>query len=149
MAHPAARPGGTYGTPPGGTPGAPSGPPSYPPPPGPPPGGYSAGPPPGGGTDRTTLWGVLGIVIGLICCGILGIVFGALSIRDAKRYGKSPVLGWVAIVLGVISIIGSVDLQRSTGTYPGIELTATQHDGRPPNRDRPSLPSCLLARCRT
>ncbi|GAA4688844.1 hypothetical protein [Phytohabitans rumicis] len=57
--------------------------------------------------DRTTLWGVLGIVIGLICCPILGIVFGVLSIRDAKRVGKSQVLGWVAIGLSVLSLVGN------------------------------------------
>lgn len=80
----------------------------YPPPPPPP-----AAP----GNDRTTLWGVLGIVLGLICCGILGIVFGWLSIRDARRYGNSPVLGYVAIVLGVVNIVGSL-LLRATGYYP-------------------------------
>jgi hypothetical protein len=71
------------------------------------------------GNDRTTLWGVLGIVIGLICCGILGIVFGALSVRDAKRSGKSPVLGYVAIALGVLNLVGSLAL-RATGNYPGM-----------------------------
>ena len=79
----------------------------YPPPP----------PPPAAGRDRTTLWGVLGIVLGLICCGILGIVFGYLSIRDAKRYGESPVLGYLAIAFGVINIIGGAIL-RATGNYP-------------------------------
>lgn len=69
------------------------------------------------GSDRSTLWGVLGIVIGLLCCGILGIVFGALSIRDANRFGKSPVLGWVAIVLSVLSIIGN-GILWGTGNYP-------------------------------
>ncbi|WP_405100542.1 DUF4190 domain-containing protein [Micromonospora sp. NBC_01412] len=79
----------------------------YPPPP----------PPPAAGRDRTTLWGVLGIVLGLICCGVLGIVFGYLSVRDAKRYGQSPVLGYLAIAFGVINIIGSVIL-RANGNYP-------------------------------
>ncbi|MFV2021880.1 hypothetical protein [Micromonospora sp. LOL_023] len=69
------------------------------------------------GSDRSTLWGVLGIVIGLLCCGILGVVFGFLSIRDAKRFGKSPVLGWVAIVLSVLNIIGS-GIVWGTGNYP-------------------------------
>lgn len=63
------------------------------------------------------LWGVLGIVVGLLCCGILGIVFGYLSIRDARRHGQSPVLGWLAIAFGVINIIGSAVL-RATGNYP-------------------------------
>ncbi|MFI0792349.1 DUF4190 domain-containing protein [Micromonospora rubida] len=79
----------------------------YPPPP----------PPPAAGRDRTTLWGVLGIVLGLICCGVLGIVFGYLSVRDAKRYGQSPVLGYLAIAFGVINIIGSLIL-RANGNYP-------------------------------
>lgn len=69
------------------------------------------------GSDRSTLWGVLGIVVGLLCCGILGILFGALSIRDANRFGKSTVLGWVAIVLSVLNIIGGASLW-ATGNYP-------------------------------
>ncbi|MFG1950110.1 DUF4190 domain-containing protein [Micromonospora sp. NPDC048830] len=79
----------------------------YPPPP----------PPAAAGRDRTTLWGVLGIVLGLLCCGVLGIIFGYLSIRDAKRYGKSPVLGYLAIAFGVINIIASVIL-RAGGNHP-------------------------------
>ncbi len=54
---------------------------------------------------------MLGIVFGLFCCGILGIVFGDLSIRDARRYGKSPLLGCLAIAFGVINIIGSAILR--------------------------------------
>jgi hypothetical protein len=69
--------------------------------------------------DRTTLWGVLGIVIGLLCCGPLGIVFGALSVRDAKRFGNSPILGWVAIILSAIGLVGNIVL-TTTGTYPGL-----------------------------
>lgn len=75
-------------------------------------------PPPARGRDRTTLWGILGIITGLLCCGILGIIFGWLSVRDAKRSGQSPVLGYLAITFGVINIIGSAIL-RATGNYPG------------------------------
>lgn len=71
------------------------------------------------GKDRTVLWGVLGIVIGFLCCGILGIVFGALSVRDAGRYGNSKVLGWIAIILSVVGMIGSGTL-AATGNYPGL-----------------------------
>nr|QLJ97888.1 DUF4190 domain-containing protein [Micromonospora carbonacea] len=78
---------------------------------------YPPPPPQAGGRDRTRLWGVLGIILGLLCCGILGIVFGYLSIRDAKRYGQSPVLGYLAIAFGVINIIGSAIL-RAGGNYP-------------------------------
>ncbi|MDG4763797.1 hypothetical protein O7632_06695 [Solwaraspora sp. WMMD406] len=69
------------------------------------------------GSDRSTLWGVLGIVVGLLCCGILGVVFGFLSIRDARRFGKSPVLGWVAVVLSVVNIVAGASLYAS-GNYP-------------------------------
>lgn len=55
--------------------------------------------------DRTTLYGVLGIVIGFICCPIVGIILGALSMRDAKANGKSSVLGIVAIVVSIIALI--------------------------------------------
>jgi purine-cytosine permease-like protein len=94
-------------------------PPSGPPPPGPPPPQPPYQPAGAGGRDRTTMWGVLGIVVGLICCGILGIVFGALSIRDARRYGRSQALGWVAIVLSILGIVGNGVL-TATGNYPFI-----------------------------
>jgi putative Ca2+/H+ antiporter (TMEM165/GDT1 family) len=69
------------------------------------------------GRDRTTLWGVLGIVLGLICCGVLGVIFGYLSIRDARRNNRSPLLGYLAIAFGVINIIGG-GILRATGNYP-------------------------------
>ncbi|WP_347405329.1 hypothetical protein [Asanoa sp. WMMD1127] len=65
------------------------------------------------------MWGWLGIVIGLICCGILGILFGVLSIRDARRFGKSQTIGWVAIVLSVVNIVASLVL-NFTRQYPGV-----------------------------
>jgi hypothetical protein len=57
------------------------------------------------GNDKTTLWGVLGIVIGLLCCPILGVVFGILSINEAKKVGKPNTLGVVAIVASVLGIV--------------------------------------------
>lgn len=72
------------------------------------------------GNDRTSLWGWLGIVLGLICCGLLGLVFGALSIRDAKKFGNSPTLGYIAIAVGVLNIVASIVL-RATGNYPGMK----------------------------
>ena len=55
--------------------------------------------------DRTTLFGVLGIVIGAICCPIVGIVLGVLSMRDAKANGKPSTLGIIAIVVSVLAMI--------------------------------------------
>jgi len=69
------------------------------------------------GRDRTTLWGVLGIVIGLLCCGIAGIVFGYLSIRDARRFGNSEILGWLAIGLSVLNIVLN-GIFVATNNYP-------------------------------
>jgi hypothetical protein len=71
---------------------------SYPPPGGP--------PPMSGARDRTSLYGWLGIVLGFFCCAIVGIVLGALSLREAKRFNQSPVLGYVAIAVSVLQVIG-------------------------------------------
>ncbi|NUR72696.1 MAG: DUF4190 domain-containing protein [Hamadaea sp.] len=75
---------------------------------------YNAPPPPPmpvapAKPDRTNLYGILGIVIGFICCPIIGIVLGILSIREAKAHGKSSVLGIVAIVLSVVAaVVGGI-----------------------------------------
>jgi len=55
--------------------------------------------------DRTRLYGVLGI-IGAVGCQIAGIIFGFLCITESRKAGKSPVLGYVAIVLSVVCAIG-------------------------------------------
>ncbi|SDY74675.1 hypothetical protein SAMN05444365_103333 [Micromonospora pattaloongensis] len=70
------------------------------------------------GNDHTRLWGVLGIVVGMLCCGILGVIFGVLSIQNAKRCGRSPTLGWIAVVLSALNIVASAVL-AATGRYPG------------------------------
>ena len=57
--------------------------------------------------DRTALWGWLGIVLGLICCGLLGVIFGALSIQEANRQRRDKTLGYVAIVCGLVNIIAN------------------------------------------
>lgn len=51
------------------------------------------------------MWGWLGIVIGLLCCGILGVVFGVLSLRDAERYGNSKTLGYIAVVASLVNVL--------------------------------------------
>lgn len=82
----------------------------------PPPGG----PPPSGrppGKDRTALWGWLGIVIGLLCCGILGVIFGVLSIQNANQHGKDKTLGYVAIAAGLVNVIAGAILSAS-GNLP-------------------------------
>jgi hypothetical protein len=51
--------------------------------------------------DKTTLWGVLGIV-GAFCCWPLGLVFAILCLNEAKKYGKPPTLAYVAF--GVLAL---------------------------------------------
>jgi len=61
-----------------------------------------------GGQDRTQIFGIIGMIVGLICCPIVGIVLGVLSLRDAKRYNNSPTLGYLAIALSVVGIAWSL-----------------------------------------
>ena len=72
----------------------------------------------GPASDRTTLWGVLGIVIGFFCCPVVGIIFGILSMQDARRFGKPRTLGWLAIAASIVSIVLNGVLFAS-GSYPG------------------------------
>jgi H+/Cl- antiporter ClcA len=67
--------------------------------------------------DRTELWGWLGIVFG-ICCGLVGVVFGVLSLQEARKHGRSPVLGWVAIGVSVLTLLTNTILVASDN-YPG------------------------------
>jgi hypothetical protein len=78
------------------------------------------GQPPGAvpARNRTTLYGWLGIVLGLLCCGLLGILFGVLSIQQAKRTGQAATLGYIAIALSVVNmVVGGI--LGATGNYPG------------------------------
>jgi hypothetical protein len=77
----------------------------------PPPPGQPYGAPAAAGNDRTTLFGWLGIVIGFLCCPLVGIVFGVLSINQAKKNQNSPTLGYVAIALSIVSLIIAIIYQ--------------------------------------
>ena len=63
------------------------------------------GAPAAAGNDKTTLFGVLGLIIGLICCSPAGIVLGILSVNQAKQHGSSPTLGYVAVVVSSIALV--------------------------------------------
>jgi Na+/proline symporter len=71
---------------------------------------------PSTGNDRTTLWGVLGIIFAF-CCGILGLIFGILSITSARNNSKPPTLGVIAIVISALNIIGGI-VYSATGNLP-------------------------------
>jgi hypothetical protein len=76
------------------------------------------GPPAQPANDKTTLWGVLGIVFAL-CCAPLGIVFAILSLLEAKKAGKQPTLAYVAFGVVALGIVINVVLV-STGNYPSF-----------------------------
>jgi hypothetical protein len=71
----------------------------------PPPAPYGAAP---AAKDNSTLLGVLGIIIGLICCAPAGIVLGILSMQQAKKNGKPQTLGIVAVALSVLGILVNI-----------------------------------------
>lgn len=62
--------------------------------------------------DNTQLFGILGIILAVVCCGPLGILFGYLSIQEAKKHGRDRLLGRIALWLGIaitaIAVIASV-----------------------------------------
>jgi hypothetical protein len=59
---------------------------------------YGYGPPPVAGNDRTQLWGILALVFAVIpCCPIIGLVFAILQIFEARKWNKTPTLGYIAI----------------------------------------------------
>lgn len=64
------------------------------------------------GRDNTQLYGILGIVLGVVCCGPLGILFGYLSMQEAKKLAKDDTLGkvafWLGIALTAIGVIGGI-----------------------------------------
>jgi len=53
-------------------------------------------------TGHATLWGVFGLVFGLVGCAPLGIGLGALSIRAARRSGRRATLGIVTVVTATL-----------------------------------------------
>ncbi len=93
--------------------------PPPPPPAGPPPPPYGGAPPPGypyppqpPQRNNTQLFGILGIVLAVVCCPLLGILFGWLSINEARKTGSDQTLGkvgfWLGIVITAIGVVGSI-----------------------------------------
>ncbi|HZN76334.1 MAG TPA: hypothetical protein VFC00_32305 [Micromonosporaceae bacterium] len=70
------------------------------------------GQPVAAGNDKTTLYGVLGIVFS-ICCAIVGIIFSVLSLMEAKKVGKQPTLAYVGFAVAALNIIGGIIYQVS------------------------------------
>jgi uncharacterized membrane protein len=62
--------------------------------------------------DNTQLFGILAIVLAVVCCPPLGILFGYLSMQEAKKAGKDDTLGkvgfWLGIAMTAIGVIGTI-----------------------------------------
>ncbi|GAB1645070.1 DUF4190 domain-containing protein [Krasilnikovia sp. MM14-A1259] len=65
------------------------------------------GPPAQPADDKTTLWGVLGIVFAF-CCWPLGIVFAVLSMMEAKKVGKQPTLAYVTFGILALAVVANI-----------------------------------------
>ncbi len=79
---------------------------------------YGQQPPPAAGNDKTTLWGVLGIVFAF-CCTPLAIVFAVLSLLEARKVGKQPTLAYVSF--GIIAVLLVVQIiAYASGAYSGF-----------------------------
>ena len=68
--------------------------------------------------DKTTLWGVLGIV-GAFCCWPLGLVFGILCLMEAKKVGKPPTLAYVTFGILALGLVLNI-VFFATGTLSSI-----------------------------
>jgi len=83
---------------------------SYPPPQ-PPYGQQPYGQPQPAGNDRTQLWGILALVFTIIpCCLLVGIIFAILQIVEAKKWHKSPTMGYAALGIAAFWIIVNIIL---------------------------------------
>jgi hypothetical protein len=59
--------------------------------------------------DKTTLWGVLGIIFAF-CCLPLGVVFSVLSFLEARKAGKPPTLAYVGWAIAALSLVINIIL---------------------------------------
>jgi hypothetical protein len=73
------------------------------------PGAYAAAPP---ARNNTQLYGILGIVFAVVCCPLLGILFGWMSMNEAKKTGSDDTLGkvgfWLGIAFTAIGLVSAI-----------------------------------------
>ncbi len=66
------------------------------------------------------LFGWIGIVTAVLCCPLLGILFGYLSMQDARKFGQDETLGKVALWLGIgilaLSVVSGIIFACLGGT---------------------------------
>jgi hypothetical protein len=62
---------------------------------------------PAAANDRTTLWGVLGI-IGAFCCWPLGLLFGILCYTESRKRGRAPTLAYITFAVLAVGLISNI-----------------------------------------
>jgi len=81
-------------------------------PPPPPPYQATTGPVAPGARNNTQLFGILGIVFAVVCCPLLGVLFGWLSMNEAKKTGSDDTLGkvgfWLGIAMTAVGLIAAI-----------------------------------------
>ncbi|WP_027341713.1 hypothetical protein [Hamadaea tsunoensis] len=78
-----------------------------------PPGGAYAPPTPvQSGKDNTVLFGILSIIFAVVCCPLIGVLFGWLAINEGKKTGSDALLGkigfWLGIAFTALALIGGL-----------------------------------------
>ena len=62
--------------------------------------------------NNTQLYGILGIVFAVVCCPLLGILFGWMSMNEAKKTGSDDTLGkvgfWLGIAFTAIGLVSAI-----------------------------------------
>jgi hypothetical protein len=74
------------------------------PPPPPPAGGPG---PAAAGKDNSQLLGIIGAVLGFLCCPLVGIGLGIYVLVQARKVGGNPMWGYIAIGASVAGILFS------------------------------------------
>lgn len=84
-------------------------------PPGPPPSSpYESGAmnPVQSGNDKAMIYGIIGIIVAVACCAPLGILFGYMSMQEARKQGKDETIGkvgfWLGIVFTALGVVGVI-----------------------------------------
>jgi hypothetical protein len=62
--------------------------------------------------DNAQVYGIIGIITAFVCCSPLGILFGWMSMTEARKVGKDDTLGkvafWAGIVMTAIALLGGL-----------------------------------------
>jgi uncharacterized protein YneF (UPF0154 family) len=69
-------------------------------------------------SNTPMILGVVGLVVGLLCCSPAGIVLGYLSMKKAKEQGQSTTLGKVAMIVSIVALVIGI-IAGLSGVFSG------------------------------